>query len=267
MRNNKRPAWVPQWIWDEGMNVVPRGTSEIDVEHAAIIEKILMDRGCEAVWGAITRRRGKLHSARLAFMRSKGWREDPVSPGEAESLFDAAADAYFGPRLIDQFSATDRRNVGNRITKLALALRDELRSIHLPSLFGDVDEYPQEIESAFDVHAGACYVGSYSVTAGGARREFSDYELEYINLGAMFSAQKIGDLLARLAEGAKAWGKTKPPIKQLNAQDAGRLYFVRAMTEFFRKNYGTPLRAAVAALASCLYECSMDGATIAKLAP
>jgi len=80
---------------------------------------------------------------------------------------------------------------------------------------------------------------------------------------------RLSATLKRIVSAAKKWVEdAEPPVvKQVNAPNAKRLYFIRQVTNFFQTYYGSPLREQTAALTRVVFRCDIDAATIAKLAP
>ena len=85
---------------------------------------------------------------------------------------------------------------------------------------------------------------------------------------ALNVVSNIGNVLLAVESAAYEMAHARSSLESsLGSKDPARLQFVRAMTKSFRREFGTPLREQVAALARCIYSCDIDAATIAKLAP
>ena len=85
--------------------------------------------------------------------------------------------------------------------------------------------------------------------------------------GVLIGFLNLSNALLAYANAADVWKRSRPEVARPNDEGARRLYFIRKMTNYFRKQYGTPLRESVAVLTSSIYKCDMDAATVAKLAP
>lgn len=71
-------------------------------------------------------------------------------------------------------------------------------------------------------------------------------------------------LVADIAE----WANEAPELSRPNDPNAARLFFIRRLTSYFRRVYGTPLRGCVLAVTEAFFDCgTLDEAAIAKLAP
>lgn len=64
------------------------------------------------------------------------------------------------------------------------------------------------------------------------------------------------------------WADEVPELARPNDPNAERLLFIRKLTTYFRRVYGTPLRGCVLAITEAFFNCeTLDEAAIAKLAP
>jgi hypothetical protein len=97
--------------------------------------------------------------------------------------------------------------------------------------------------------------------------ELKEHDFSNLRRGALGAMYRLDLILGTVAEAADRWAKTKPPITQFGNSNADRLYFMRRMTEFFKEEYGKPLRDQVAALTCVIFDCDIDKETVAKLAP
>jgi len=99
---------------------------------------------------------------------------------------------------------------------------------------------------------------AYEKLRGWKRDAFYDADL---------ALDHLYDALGTLSVAGEAWADWKSIIARPNDPNARRLYFIRSVTELFRRAYREPLRQSVAVLTNCLFDCAIDPSTVAKLAP
>ena len=260
-----RPQWVPSWIWAEYSDVdfFTRPDSEFDTK---ILRQILRDKDCAVVWITIDRRKGKPTERRNLLFRARGWGEDLILLNEAEQLFDAilSAAVFVGEKTI---ASAERRKIARNIRRHANALLAQLIILQNHCVGGG-----RSFPAAFDVQQQlAAQILCDRVIAENIKYGNKEWEsekfVEAFKFGAACAMWSPNEMLAGLVVASDQWQSTRPPVAQTNSADAKRLYFLRKMTSYFCHAYGTPLRECVAALTRCIYQCDMDSATVAKLAP
>jgi hypothetical protein len=268
-----RPEWVPEWIWDdyqsyrEFMQVCdPPERVDRDIR---LVESVLQDKDCATVWLAIDRRKGEPTRRYRQWCKTRGLPDNLARSREAEQLFDAFT--YFSsgiPRGV-AIPSSERRAIAKRIKTHALALRAELEALDAQC---DAEGYPHELSE--------CFGGLADEVASNFAERNAEFALTHdwlkerrgdkwdgFAVGVMAGLMSIEDTMGAISGAAEKWAQTKPPVSRPNDENATRLYFMREITNYFRKHYGTPLREPAAVLTRKIFKCDVDAATIAKLAP
>jgi hypothetical protein len=207
---------------------------------------VLRDKECAVVWKSIDTRKQMLWLGR----------GEPYPRSWALHMFFMLGDSAQSIPRIARIPSTERQTVGKRIREHALALRDELNAVRdeggfLLRPFG---------EAAIAI-TDRCVAENWDDRDGN-----TDAKSAFL-MGALAATNNICNTLEAVAAAADEWTCTKPGIVRPNNANAVRLYFMRTMTACFRESFDTPLRDAVAALTRSIYQCDMDAATVAKLAP
>lgn len=247
---NTKPEWVPEWVWVDYLKCAQR-------KHVRVALKCVTDLRCKCVWEALGRR----SSGRTWVAADKSGRVLFKNFGEAEMLFTYIEQSANGVPTYESTPTMQRRSEGVKIAKHARALREALSS--LPHAGHHVVSLP--FLTAFD-----------SLADNFAREERDEVKAAIImhasdrsplEIGAFNAMSQIERVLDAIAGAADEWARSKPPVAQLGSDNAPRLYFIREITSYFRKQYDAPLREQVAALTSVVFDCDMDAATVGKLAP
>ena len=248
-----KPAWVPEWVWGEYQKLRDSQESWRWALQCAT------DLRCKCVWDALDARRDGTPFVPASKIDRVLY---PESIGEATILLETTAKFSGGLYKWDAISASDRRSVGKKIGASALALRTAMAS--LPHEDGKVIGTPFEMLFYF---LGDDLANELAKDIEKEGRTLTDHDRHTVEIGARYAMEKLEFALTELAKTAKVWTQSKPPVAQVSQPNAGRLYFVRAMTHYFKGQYGQPLREQVAALTSVMFDCDIDGSTVSKLAP
>jgi hypothetical protein len=211
-------------------------------------QKAILDAGCGCVWLAIERR---------------------FDEGAARSIFDAidfAAQGPCGSHAETPHAVRDR--LGKKVARLSGNLRDALRELAEAATMppGKWDPHlrlPNELSVPLTTVTTALAESGKALYA--SRK--SDAELsmqESVLISGI--ARNFDVVLDALEAAGTKWASTRPEVTA-KGSDPRRLYYIRELTRLFRQHFNTPLREQVAALTRCVYDCDMDAATVAKLAP
>lgn len=265
---DKRPAWVPEWAWEECAKLASLDDAARDDLLQRIYSRmrsVVDSKGSAAFWRAVANRRGMLE-------RSGGELLGDAGLGALELLLEVAENAEGVPHG-EALSHKDRQKLGRAVARQASALRETLCS------FRSVDDRPRAFGNSLDDFARE-YATHYKPSEGldgqavrpqdspkieaaciaGYSDALSDMTLDNF-CGALDALVRAGDALA----------DSMPPVAQLASRRAARLYFVRQTTVDMRFHFHQPLREAVAALANVLFPQDpaheLDAAGVAKLAP
>jgi hypothetical protein len=235
---------------------------------------VFMDRECSVIWPAMARRMSEY---------AEQWEEKQIglpegvrygSKSPVEFLLFTIQAARHGAAPHERTPTSERKERGGRIARLACELRRELAACKieewgLPNEFHKAirdtavtvaDEFIDDEKEWAESHG----LPSSQATArekNGAYRAIQFAIVQQDSRGLQFPA------LAAIENGAKAWAASEATLYRPSDPNADRLYFIRAMTDFFRENYNTPLREATAALTRCLFACEINASVVAKLAP
>lgn len=245
-----KPEWVPERIWilwldHKNTNCIWEQCANAPeyIQPRPNTQRAILDVGCRCVWTAI---------------------ESRFDEGAVRTIFDVIDDAAEGPAGSHaEVPHAVRRSLGNKVARLSGALRDALREVaesarsSQGNMIGEdsTGRLPLEMWSPLER-------AIHNIAESHLGREVP------FPVSVAFSKVSRGfdSVLAGLEVGGARWAETRPVVTA-RGNDPRRLYFIREMTRWFRQFFSTPLREQVAALTRCIYECDMDAATVAKLAP
>lgn len=231
-------------------------------EAAKKCDRTVMGNACDIAWSAMRSRHGEFQKrAREHYelvppeQRIAGF-DIPDGP---DWFFSELARASNGPFAHYLIPSADRKSIGGRIAKLATALESELASI---DRMEHGEGYPNEFW--FAMHETSRKICDAQKEIG--KRLGHVYCEDALRHGAMAATIRIRMILRDLASAATEWRNTHPVLTR-GSKNPAVLYFVREITDYFRRTYGTPLREPTAALARRIFDHDIDAATVKKLAP
>lgn len=284
---DKQPLWVPDWVWGEYLEFINHcghvsadWVFELDRgdERPAecVARTIVYEKECASLWKAMEKRDSAHCKAWDSEQRSTPEHFFSEERKRTWGLFMQVLSSTAG-RSRHLFEGSDvRLNRGQRIASLALRLRRELAQTqksgcHLPDeielhVFSEARELAKKL---------AVQAAEFRQSAGKASSSKSLSDEDHLLRGAMAAfcygrsdTEPLAfPILQGLEAGGIAWSKSKPIIHRPRDGNADRLLFVRDMTTYFRHWYGTPLRKETATLTQKFFDCEIDGAAVAKLAP
>lgn len=262
----KKPVWVPEWVWEDYEYMFDASCGVHPPEGST---KVLMDKRCAVVWEAMTRRAGEGHRKEIEWAQEYGRPDYKPVFGEAQALFFTLEEALKGPRLSDVIPASKRKSQGQKIMQLARSLRSELEDVcRDDSVRSELQIGYEEMLRSFARQIISNYLDHTTTFVTKPEPDvLKDMEKYlYFSLGQLLTGKDFIALSA-IERAGLAWGASSPSIYRPDDEGANRLYFMRLLTDFFRNRYGSPLREATAALTRCLFDCEVDAAMVAKLAP
>jgi hypothetical protein len=229
-----KPEWVPDRVWEGWLDVLGDGG---DFSNSALA---IFDKNCTCVWSSLDKRMTEISSI-------------------AEFFYEIETACLVSRRF--KLSQKERKRNASKMEKAARNLRETIaagavqkfdKKSNSPVSFMTIVE--AEMMSAVEIAMLKGFKADISEhaalsAAGNVVSNFHD---------VLMAIEKSAQLLAQGASGIEA---------SLGSKNPARLEFIRSMTRSFYRAFGTPLREQVAALASCIYCCNIDAATVAKLAP
>lgn len=275
-----KPSWVPDWAWDEYLGFI-RGQerwASVPSMHGGTVGEhmkvaalaIFLDKGCEVIWAPLAKRRA--HHKRRWVEQQKGLPDGYECGSESivVSLLFAVAVAMRGPPPHALTPASQRKERGNRIARLADELWQELAASAIAG-WG----LPVEVDEAVERSARAsvpAFMRNEEELHVTYRGEPAHWDASQSNFALRAIAYALSPsagfpALQALKKGGLDWANSEPTLYRPNDPNAARLYFVRAITFFFKEHFGGPLREVTAAITRCLFEGDIDGHTVAKIAP
>lgn len=212
--------------------------------------RIILDQECKIVWAGIEKRK----------------RDAKDIPDERHALwlFANAKRFFLGPSELDKVARSKRKELGEKVAKLATDLQATL------SQMCKADQVPLVIEESlaapFQYLSGLRGSIHHPNTAewivGKTKPERAlAVALRDASREAFFAGDAV-NVLASLTRGAQAWALTKP--MQYRATDPAHIYFVKAMGGYFKQHYGRPLIEQVAVLTNCLYKTATTKSEVSK---
>lgn len=248
-----KPEWVPDRIWELWLDHRetnfcwdPCGDEPSFIHPRPLTQKAMLDAGCRCVWLAVDRR----------------YEEGAIR--QTLDVIDAAAE---GPRgSHPDMPHAQRKLIGKRVARLSGELSEALRDLSAAAsqiLYERGLELPLEIRVPLDSALIAAAESGKKLYASG-RNGFELSMQEFVLATSI--ARDFDAALDAIRAGSLKWAATRPEVTA-KGQSPRRLYYVRELTRHFRARFGTPLREQVAALTRCAFDCEMDAATVAKLAP
>jgi hypothetical protein len=230
-----QPEWVPDWVWSSYIV----GSYSLNGADA-----IVASRECAAVWSAVARRVATPSRPMAAkiFMR-------------VQIALDFSGSAAMG--------IAERKKRATRIINASKIIRDELERTHLSLL--SVEEFARAKATREAIDASG-FVGNINLGVLG-----DGICTKSFLTGAGVAMGQIpfhlDGLLEALEKDAIAW-RESVVVERPSKTTASRTYFIRYISKFFQKHYGTPLREATLALASVFFDCeNLSVADIASIAP
>lgn len=183
--------------------------------------------------------------------------------------------ALNGPLPHEKLTKSQRIKIADRITALAKELAAILYEVH-----GDKEqfrEWPFAFQALID---GMALDATLDFRESNGNPDESDVAraLED-NDGDAFLSTRFGiyyalmyclpETLETIADAAQMWkDEGSQPLSKPNHKNAKRLYFIRALTEYFFRNYDKPQRELTLRLTSIYFNCSdLDEAALSNLAP
>lgn len=282
-----KPEWVPERVWAD-FELYRESMSNADASLSGVksdevqrrlgrLESALRDRQCDCVWKAVTSRDDAgTHIDRMETFLVQLSQIDTVTmmrvldarliKSGAVRLFAMLEAASSGLAICDTIPASLRREGGKRIGKLAAELWLELAALreasggHLPDPFGEhLSKAAHKLHAVILEQNGTSYDDA----------ESKPFANDPTHMGyAILETMLLPEISLRaILDGSEKWAQSKPPVGRPSDANANRLHFIREITSYFRATYDTPLREPVAALTRSIYQCEMDAATVAKLAP
>ena len=263
-----QPAWVPEWIWAEFLKLRNFLNEYPDIGRDILLAKsVLEDKHCEAVWRAIDKRKGEPTRRYRQRCQQGGFRGDRWI-GEAEELFKHLEYAASGIPAAEAIPASERRAIATKIERHASALRREMLELDKRCGHdGDPWCFTDGLQEMASAVANDFAPMNSDDLLGAAHKNHPIEGWDEFSSGVLIGFLNLSNALLAYANAADVWKRSRPEVARPNDEGARRLYFIRKMTNYFRKQYGTPLRESVAVLTSSIYKCDMDAATVAKLAP
>lgn len=249
---DKRPDWVPEWIWGKYLEV-KNDRSKLTASSSTKLDAIMADPRCEVVWKAITKRRGQEFKT---FRETRGIKLKPSDHwDDVQILLCRIPIMASGLSNEDKISSRERSRQGRKIARTSAELRTALLETRV------ANRWPYPLSGELEVQ-------TYKMmrATGANHNDLCGWERDAIWDHCAALDSLCGALLA-LRQAGEAWASWKSVISHPKDGNASRLMFIREMTAFFRRMYDGPLRECVAALTNCLYDCDIDAATVAKLAP
>lgn len=230
MSSSQRPEWVPDWAW-QGLQQIDNIFLRIEREDDGRSQDM-------AEYRAVSEAIAQSEDCRIVWEAMS--RRNAGVPERARDLLFFAAVNTNKPVGAYTIPASERKKHGTKIAKKAKELREELEWLKSAGRgFFPLEWTP-------------------SIYEGKEKRERYDFQVQGNNLI---------DALVQIEEAVAVWKCTKPSIYRPDDPNVNRTHFIRALTDFFRGTYGTPLREQVAAITRSVFECDMNAATVKKLAP
>jgi hypothetical protein len=265
------PQWLPDWARAQFLTYVAEHDSEEDDGEFALFSQLVTSAPVRIVWEAMGRRLSVyIANRRRTLLQRFG--EHYTIPPEWPALdfvqnVRAAREGFAGDELLTQ---AERKKIGSKIERLARALAAELDRIR----FGGVKEpdyvsLPPEFEIVLLVgqQISDAIARNNPQTENWREKEHKQF-MAGVGFGAHCTAASTAELLGAIATGGGRWGSARRKLARPNEDNARRLYFLRMMTGFFRRNFDTPLRGSTLAVASVFFDTSdLDESQIAQLAP
>jgi hypothetical protein len=187
-------------------------------------------------------------------------------------LGDWVANNLKPPPFHEAATQSQRRLLATRTARAIEDLRDVLREVDLEEE-GGLPQLSSELSRAQDKHFQATWDRLVQSESDPANERAPEIDLSESARMTASLVSSVGPLspeivLQCLESAITAWSAESPLVPRPGRPNAERLRFIRGMTSHFRKRYGTPLRAAVLAIAGCFFDCTdLSESDIAKLAP
>jgi hypothetical protein len=260
-----KPEWVPDWVWDEYLDAMRADyppTLHADVKDTyEMLAHLIESPLCSTVWRAMDR-----HAKQFAEIEASSLFHT-VHTNQVRALVREVENALCGLHGPERMTKAERAKVGRDIAKRAGQLRDLLQK--LAGLEGLPDTELHGAEMAFFLPF------EFMFAAGQVAKEQFEKDRhvpsESPALSRLLMHTCYGDLfgsLRAIERGAEAFGSRPPVVPKPNAENAVRTYFIRKITSYFARAYGTPLREGTLALASMFFDCAdLDASAVAQLAP
>ncbi|MEO9078675.1 MAG: hypothetical protein ABI268_05120 [Rhodanobacter sp.] len=245
-----KPEWVPERIWGiwlihKDTNFIWENCADVPeyIEPRTATQKAILDPECRCVWEAMESRK--------------------ADEGAVRMIFDAIGEARLGPAACyAETPHSVRYRLGKKIARLSGSLRETLLEVSRISAVNH--RTGMALPNALSVPL------SRAIFAHAQAQKASFVWLAKLDAhectGLLNIESNLNVVLDALEAASAAWASTRPEITA-KGSDPRRLHFIREMTRWFRQFFNTPLREQVAALTRCVYECDMNAATVAKLAP
>ncbi len=250
----RRPKWVPATIWEAYLEARKGGLPERSKKTLA---ELMADPECVVVWRAIDRRRGtEFKKFRLThgFDAALGFGMDDIA-----TLLCRIPIMAMGLSAEDKMPAAKRSRQGNRIARAA----SQLHAALLETKFAEGD-WPHPFLAALTT--------SFWRETDRTTSRWPDFDaLQALARCLVFdpnhATQRLCEAIVEIGRAGESWARWKSIVGRPQDPNSARLCFIRELTAFFRRMYGTPMRESVAALTRSIYKCDIGAATVAKLAP
>lgn len=271
VRRNRHTYEAPEWVLREYREFF-RAPAD------GAIKKLIDDEDCAVVWKAIEKRDTSDEKAVIVRL-----------------LLHEVESALSGPQGQETILTEKRKRQGERISKLAIALRKELSSLNqndvpppeftkeyrkacaatVPAIpayranpdYDDRTKTPIDPRLLGELASDPAAQDKLQGVLPAISKTFLDEARNAVTAGFMGALMGDSPALIAIEKAGKSWAKTKPPVHHPNHQSADRTYFIRRITEFFESCFDTPLREATAAIVSCLYGEDVSLAAVAQRAP
>jgi len=249
-----RPEWVPQRIW-ELYSRVREQYVPLTPEAREVLDRVMADSQCAVVWKAIEIRWTK---ALEKFPDTAD--KDGLATNDAELLiFRIPVIATMGLSSEDKTPAATRARQGRKIAQAAMQLQAALLEARFEENWWP---YPLRASLASEI-----WTKANRTTRAQDSYDLSQALARCMAYDSTAATEALCESLTAVGNAGEAWANWDSVVPRPGHPNAVRLYFIRETTALFRRTYGTPLRDQVAALTRSIYQCDMDSATVASLAP
>jgi hypothetical protein len=264
---DRNPRWVEKARSDSA-SMLFAAEDPHRADLIAIIGKLTQAPGLASAWKALENKFQDFEAIRSRSFQAFAERLRPFDnvyeslskhehlplAGEAHVclLAEVCFRAYDGFKGFVALSGREQNDWAKKVAKQAKELAKSLSILSHP-IFGLPSEF--DLDTALlDIH-----VDNYQrARSRGVYSDVSnDWQAGYHASGFDFAAAATNEfpgLLAKLAEGAGAWGNTTPQIAKPNSKDAHRSYFAKCLVSYFSEEYGSPMEDTVLAFTKVFFE-------------
>lgn len=242
-----------------------------DKDNLTVFDRILAADGIDWVWRALEKR--------FSYFDRSGLPLGDVDPIEIEVVarFDPGSRAIHALRLValcqastrdfmglERLGSSERKDWAEKFIEASAELRKLVRRFQTQAASSIAldDELARSASLVMSIHRPR---GAEKRWKEGDEREAYATGL---NTGAISAAKGVASLLHGLEADVDRWAHAKPLVRRPNSKNAERTYFIRRLSAYFLRRYGSPLRKQTFILAGVFFDVAdLNEATIAKLAP